>query len=86
LERSSERLNGTGNLLSAYSYQGVLQRGYALVTDTGGKIVRKGKPLGTGEAVTLTFSDGPRGAVIDGKAKPKAKPKKVIEKKQGDLF
>ena len=46
-------LRGSSKLLEAYSYQGVLQRGYALVTDSGGKLVRKGKPLKTGEAVSF---------------------------------
>jgi len=90
LERSTERLSRAGTLLEAYSYQGVLARGYALVTDAGGKVVRKGKPLKAGEAVKLTFADGPRRAVIDGAVK-RPKPKRKIsadseQKKQGDLF
>jgi len=94
LERSTERLVRAGTLLEAYSYQGVLARGYALVTDEGGKVVRKGKPLKAGEAVKLTFADGPRAAVIDGAVK---RPKRILkskrkisadceQKKQGDLF
>ena len=90
LERISDRLSSSSKLLEAYSYQGVLQRGYALVTDSGGKLVRKGKPLKTGEAVSLTFSDGKRGAVIDGKASPKRNTKRSTVKKpnekQQDLF
>ena len=90
LERSTERLGRAGTLLEAYSYQGVLARGYALVTDAGGKVVRKGKPLKAGEAVKLTFADGPRSAVIDGAVK-RPKPKRKVsadseQKKQGDLF
>ena len=77
LERSTERLGRAGTLLEAYSYQGVLARGYALVTDAGGKVVRKGKPLKAGEAVKLTFTDGPRSAVIDGAIKKPKRARKV---------
>jgi exodeoxyribonuclease VII large subunit len=91
LERATEKLNRSGKLLDAYSYQGVLQRGYALVTDAEGKLIRKGKPLKSGQMVDLTFADGKRGAVIDGtpSATPKKPPKKPTKKpdeKQRDLF
>ncbi len=95
LQKSRDRLAGAGKLLEAYSYQGVLERGYVLVTDTDGKVVRQGKPLKSGQAVNLTFSDGKRGAVIDGTptlVKPRRKPRqkktdeKPQEKIQGDLF
>ncbi len=86
LERFGERLSGSAKLLEAYSYQGVLERGYVLVTDSDGKLVRRGKRLKTGEAVTLTFSDAKRGAVIDGQASPKRKSVKKPNEKQQDLF
>ena len=87
LQMSRDRLASAGKLLEAYSYQGVLERGYVLVSDMDGKVVRKGKPLKSGQAVNLTFSDGKRGAVIDGKPKSRVKkPVKAPEKIQGDLF
>ena len=91
LERRQDGLVRSGKLLEAYSYQGVLERGYALVTDDKGKVVRKGKPLKSGQAIDLTFSDGKRGAVIDGTASPKSKPaskksSKKPDEKQPDLF
>ncbi len=89
LQKSRDTLMGAGKLLDAYSYQGVLERGYALVSDVDGKVVRKGKPLTSGQAVNLTFSDGKRGAVIDGKPavqRRKKKPIQPTEKIQGDLF
>ena len=90
LQKSRDQLASTGKLLDAYSYQGVLERGYALVSDADGKVVRKGKPLKSGQSVNLTFSDGKRGAVIDGATslmKPKRKPRqKKTDEKQGDLF
>lgn len=89
LERAGERMIGSAKLLEAYSYQGVLARGYALVTDGDGVLVRKGKPLKAGQAVNLTFSDGQRDAVIDGSPavkKPKKRAVKKLNEKQGDLF
>ena len=74
----------------------MLARGYALVQNERGEVVRSKDTLSAGEGVTLTFADGKRGAVIDGaasapakKAKPKAKLKPVKPKPetpQGDLF
>jgi len=87
LQKSNDRLAGAGKLLNAYSYQGVLERGYALVTNADGKVIRKGKPLKPGQSVGLTFADGKRAAVIDGKPKRRVrKPGKNPEKIQGDLF
>ena len=88
LERLEDRLKRASGLLEAYSYQGVLQRGYALVTDETGKVIRSKETPDTGDAVTLTFADGDRGAVIDGVVKKtKAKPRKPEAKPgQGDLF
>ncbi len=87
LQKSGDCLAGAGKLLDAYSYQGVLARGYALVTDRDGQIVRKAKPLKSGQIINLTFADGKRAAVVDGKPKRRAKkPAKNTEKIQGDLF
>jgi len=94
-----KRLENASNLLTAYSYQGVLARGYALVTDDKGIVVKDGKALSSGDAVTLTFKDDvKRGAQItDGtpapsKAKktptptPKKKPAKKTDESQMGLF
>ena len=90
LEKLSDRLGRASGLLEAYSYQGVLKRGYALVTDEKGKVIRSKNTPSSGDAVTLTFADGDRAAVISGGS---AKPKKAANPKpgksavdQGDLF
>jgi exodeoxyribonuclease VII large subunit len=77
LREKRAKLSTAGALLEALSYQGVLARGFALVSDADGKIVRGQAGLNAGERVTLEFGDGKRGAVIEGgvKAKPKSKPK-----------
>ncbi len=93
LETQSRRLDRAGKLLDAYSYQGVLDRGYALVRDEAGTVIRSKSKTSSGQGVSLTFADGEVGAVIDGKAapRPKAKPKRKSaspnpDKKQADLF
>ena len=98
LERLTEtrrmRLDKAGSLLEAFSYQGVLARGYALVTDRDGSVIRSAKTPKIGDAVTLTFSDGKRDAVIDGTSgssrasKPRSKKPKPPppDTPQGSLF
>jgi len=92
LENHETRLERAGKLLDAYSYQGVLDRGYALVRNDQGKVVRSKSKLKSGQKVDLVFADGEVGAVIDpatasspGK-KAKPSPKKVGAKNQGQLF
>lgn len=89
LETQSRRLDRAGKLLEAYSYQGVLDRGYALVRDDAGKVVRTKSATKSGQAVELVFADGEVGAVIAGAAPrkpPKRKPAPRDDKKQADLF
>lgn len=54
--------------LKALSHQSVLSRGFVLVYDRDGKLVRDGKHLEAGAAVDLEFADARRQAVIDGQA------------------
>lgn len=91
IERQSKRLEKAGQLLEALSYQGVLKRGFVVVADAQGKLVRSKDGVSAGEGVTLTFGDGARGAVITGgsvKAKvvPKKSTPKPANKTQHDLF
>jgi exodeoxyribonuclease VII large subunit len=91
IKTCAERLERAGKLLDAYSYQGVLERGYALVQDDKGKVVRSKDGVSAGQSVSLTFADGDRAAVIAGggvKAKPKKSSKTASkpETPQGDLF
>ena len=94
LDNNVQRLAKAGQLLDAYSYQGVLARGYALVQNEAGEVVRSKDKVSAGEGVTLTFADGKRSAVIEGgaiapakKAKPKSKAAKPKpETPQGNLF
>lgn len=92
LERYESRVAKSATLLEAYSYQGVLERGYVLATNEDGAVIRSKDQAGLGESVTLTFHDGKRHAVMDGSVamatqKPKRKTKsKPAPSGQADLF
>lgn len=90
LKQDEDRLKKAAQLLDAYSYQGVLERGYALVQNQAGDVVRSKDGVKAGEGVTLTFADGKREAVIEGtvakKAVKKKPPKPATSTPQGDLF
>jgi len=96
LDVAKARLARAAGLLEAYSYQGVLARGYTLVHDDAGHIVRRSTALSIGQAVSITFADGKRDAVIDGNIaderhlKPAVKKSKKTSKptdtQQADLF
>lgn len=92
IETQTTRLDRAGKLLEAYSYKGTLERGFALVRDDNGNVIRSKSQTKSGEAVSLTFADGDTGAVIAGKsrttARKAAKPKrrKENDKKQAELF
>jgi len=58
IDTQAKRLEKAGQLLEAFSYQGVLKRGFAVVSDDNGKLVRSKDAVSSGEGVTLTFADG----------------------------
>ncbi|MGP1276232.1 MAG: exodeoxyribonuclease VII large subunit [Caulobacterales bacterium] len=89
------RLSALASTLKALSYENALERGFAIIQDGQGKLVRSADALKAGDAVTLRLHDGQRGAVIDGPgdapprpSKPAAKPKpsKPATSQQGSLF
>jgi len=76
-DRRAERLRSAGQLLAAYSYRGVLARGFALVRDGDGRPLRTAAAVGSGTRLDIEFSDGRIGATSDGEcaASPPAKSK-----------
>ena len=64
------RLAQAGRLLDSYSYQGVLERGFALVRDGAGSPVRSSVGITAGEALELEFSKGDRLAVTASQSGP----------------
>lgn len=75
--------------LEALSHKSVLARGYALVKDEAGSLIRTASAAKDGQPVTIQFADADRAAVIGAggapRPAPKAKPKPP-PKGQGSLF
>lgn len=84
------QLEQAGRMLESLSYQRVLDRGYALVTDSRGLAVTSANALGAGDDITLRMRDGEVAARVSGGApvkakKPRGAPKKTDDK-QGSLL
>jgi exodeoxyribonuclease VII large subunit len=97
LQRRKDRLRGVGQLLAAFSYRGVLARGFALVRDGEGRPLRAAASVGGGMRLDIEFSDGRVAAVAESdgspapvkpKPAPKQKPRGGGDKPggQGSLF
>ena len=85
----SQKLSSDSQLLDAYSYQRVLDRGYVIVDDGNGNIIRTKSQIQPNSEIVMSFSDGKINAIISDR---KEKIKKLITKKrthnseQTDLF
>ena len=85
----SQKLSSDSQLLDAYSYQRVLDRGYVIVDDGNGNIIRTKSQVQPNSEIVMSFSDGKINAIISDR---KEKIKKLITKKrthnseQTDLF
>lgn len=66
LARRWDRLTSAGQLLNAFSYRGVLKRGFALVRDAEGHPLRAASSVGAGARIEIEFADGRVGATADG--------------------
>jgi len=95
LDRRAERVRSAAQLLNAYSYRGVLGRGFALVRDGEGRPLRAAAGVSAGMRLDIEFADGRVGAVADGEAKepkpqatprPKPRPRGEGGSGQGSLF
>ncbi len=76
LQRLWDRVRSAEQLLKAFSYQGVLARGFALVRDGEGHPLRTAAAVAGGMRLEIEFADGRVGATADGDgAPPPAKPK-----------
>ena len=93
-QRRSARLAALGQVLAGLSYRNVLSRGFALVRDRDGFMVRTTLDLPPGTALSLEFADGQVGVEVrDGVAsvprpRIRASPKPLTPagEKQGTLF
>ncbi len=72
LARRGDRVRAAGQLLNAFSYRGVLSRGFALVRDQQGVPLRAAAAVAPGMRLDIEFSDGRIGATADGAGSPGA--------------
>ena len=66
LRERRERLNNLGQLLESYSYERVLDRGFAVVLDDAGEIVRGPAEVRPGEPLTVRLAEGDLGVSVSG--------------------
>jgi exodeoxyribonuclease VII large subunit len=72
LDRRSQRVQSAWQLLNAYSYRKVLERGFALVRDGEGRPLRSAAAVAAGMRLEVEFSDGRVAATADGAGPPPA--------------
>jgi exodeoxyribonuclease VII large subunit len=65
-DRRERRLANAWQLLKAYSYRGVLARGFALVRDAEGHPLRSSTAVGAGMRLDIEFADGRVAATAEG--------------------
>jgi exodeoxyribonuclease VII large subunit len=70
LKRRADRLRSAGQLLAAFSYRGVLARGFALVRDDDGNPLRSAAAVADGTRLDIEFFDGRVGAVAGSDGTP----------------
>ncbi|HEY8565536.1 MAG TPA: exodeoxyribonuclease VII large subunit [Beijerinckiaceae bacterium] len=91
-ERRRESLGRLAQLLDAFSYKSVLERGFALVRDAEGQPIRQAAAVAAGQALALQFADGAVRATAEGgprqprKAKAADASPQPTPPSQGTLF
>jgi exodeoxyribonuclease VII large subunit len=92
IARRWSRAERGGELLAAFSYRGVLARGFALVRDGGGQPLRSAAPVSAGMALEIEFSDGriaaraESGPKVERSPAPSKPRRRATVPGQGDLF
>lgn len=92
IEKANLRLDQAERLLKSFSYENVLERGFAIVRDQKGKPIVTSSSIKSGQAFTVQLRDGEIDAVAagSGSKSPPAATKKITPKpasdNQGDLF
>lgn len=92
LDRARRRLEGQTKLLASLGYQNVLARGFALVRDAEGAMVRSAHAVKPGAALDIEFSDGHIGAHADPRSAagkgdgPSKTTRRKPDEKQGSLL
>ncbi len=74
LRDRKNRLQHAAELLASFSYERILDRGFALVQDRLGHVVTSSRALRPRQQVSLRFADGRAGATIDGDVQTRRPP------------
>ncbi|VAW21967.1 Exodeoxyribonuclease VII large subunit [hydrothermal vent metagenome] len=75
LAEKNQRLEQLWQLANSLGYPNVLKRGFVLVSDNKGALVRSAGALKPAERVIMQFADGKVGAIVQGKEEPDAAPR-----------
>ncbi len=89
LDRARRKLDGEAKLLETLGYHNVLARGFALVRDAEGAMVRRASEVRAGAALDIEFADGHVGAHADARPRKedaRKKPRGGDSDKQGTLL
>jgi exodeoxyribonuclease VII large subunit len=95
LDNRASRLDRASQLLAAFSYRGVLSRGFALVRDASDRPIRTAVSVQPGMKLGIEFSDGRVGASAEGSTPMPVSPPFTIRRRkrssggdpgQGSLF
>ncbi|KPF65761.1 hypothetical protein IP69_17050, partial [Bosea sp. AAP35] len=86
-----ERLRSSASLLASLGPDSVLARGYALIRDEAGGLVRESGQVRAGQGLSVQVSDGRFGVVVAGSGEVPARPVRPARREnpkpgQGDLF
>ena len=68
-------LTSLGKLLDSLSYKGVLDRGFALIVDDQGHIVRSKSAVRPGQLLAVEVADGQFGAAVSGAPVSRQRPR-----------
>ena len=86
IERARERVARADRLRETLGYRATLQRGFVLVRDGDGEVVRSASKLATGRVYDLEFADGHADVMRAGDKSDRAGKARSRPVKQGDLF
>ncbi len=84
-----QRFEQAARLMHSYSYEGVLDRGFALVVGPNGEAVRSAAQVSTGDPLSVRVANGEFGAIVSGAGMPKSRralPRKRVDPNQGTLI
>jgi exodeoxyribonuclease VII large subunit len=90
IERARRKLDEQAKLLGTLAYHNVLTRGFTLVRDASGAMLRRASEVKPGAALDIEFADGHIGAHADPRGRKSEaqtkEPRKPVDGKQGTLL